>query len=182
MEDNFDSVQWRDDEVDDFAHHTSVMSSVGGSNGGSGSSSTENHQQHSSGQAGPNADALDLAGVGRGVLETHVSDPQTEAEGTKDAYVSYLVTTDVNLSVCCVFFLFAGVPWNSGTLTCMSRALQTDFPTFMKPHVTVKRRFTDFVYLWTMLSREFPACAVPPLPEKHKMGAFSPSIWVGGGD
>ncbi|KAI5844257.1 hypothetical protein BZA05DRAFT_358640 [Tricharina praecox] len=147
MEDNFDSVQWRDDDedsVDDFAHHasSSVKSPVGGANGGSSSSSTEHqhHQQLSPGlQAGPNADALDLAGVGRGVLETFVSDPQTEGEGTKDAYVSYRVTT------------------------------KTDFPTFQKPHVDVRRRFTDFVYLWKTLSREFPACAVPPLPEKHKM-------------
>jgi len=108
MEDNFDSVRWRDDDedsVDDFAHHTSsVKSPVGGLNGGSGSSYTEHQRQHSpGGQAGSNPDALELAGVGRGVLETHVSDPQTEGEGTKDAYVSYLVTTDVNLSVCCGF-------------------------------------------------------------------------------
>lgn len=115
MEDNFDSVQWRDDDedsVDDFAHHasSSVKSPVGGANGGSSSSSTEHqhHQQLSPGlQAGPNADALDLAGVGRGVLETFVSDPQTEGEGTKDAYVSYRVTTKVYLPVCGVSWLCA---------------------------------------------------------------------------
>lgn len=33
----------------------------------------------------------------------------------------------------------------------------------------MRRRFTDFVYLWKTLSREFPACAVPPLPDKHKL-------------
>ena len=94
MEDNFDSVQWRDDDdddddsADDFAHHTSVAKKNAGLNGGSSSSAAEP-------QAGPNADPLDLAGVGRGVLETHVSDPQTEGDGTKDAYVSYLVTTNV---------------------------------------------------------------------------------------
>ena len=46
-------------------------------------------------QAGPNADAIDLAGVGQGQLVTAVSDPMTENDGTKDAFVSYLVTTEV---------------------------------------------------------------------------------------
>jgi sorting nexin-4 len=31
----------------------------------------------------------------------------------------------------------------------------------------VRRRFTDFVFLYTSLSREYPAVAVPPLPDKH---------------
>ncbi len=46
-------------------------------------------------QAGRNADALDLAGVGEGRLDCTVSSPQKENEGTKDAFVSYLVTTHV---------------------------------------------------------------------------------------
>lgn len=84
-DDTFDSVQWNKDDDD----HLNSFSSPGGANGGpSGTSSSPL-------QAGPNADGLDLAGVGRGRLETTVSDPQTEAEGTKDAYVSYLVTTNV---------------------------------------------------------------------------------------
>jgi sorting nexin-4 len=96
MESNFDDVDWsRDDDeesVDDFAHHTAAKSSsLNGGSGGAGSSSSQEPLQ-----AGPNADALDLAGVGRGKLETFVTDPQTEGEGTKDAYVSYLVTTEVN--------------------------------------------------------------------------------------
>ena len=49
--------------------------------------------------------------------------------------------------------------------------LQTDFSVFQKQRVVVRRRFTDFVYLWKMLSRENPASAVPPLPDKHKMGS-----------
>lgn len=132
MDENFDSVQWHDDDdddsLDDFAHHPAQSSGLNG-----GLSSNEPVQP------GPNANHLDLAGIGRGVLETTVSDPQTEGEGTKDAYVSYLVSTE------------------------------TDFPTFQKPRVVVRRRFTDFVYLWKMLSKEYPACAVPPLPDKHKM-------------
>lgn len=48
-------------------------------------------------QAGPNADAQDLAGPGEhGTLECTVTQPQKEGEGTQNAYVSYLVTTDVS--------------------------------------------------------------------------------------
>ncbi|KAI9770322.1 MAG: intercellular trafficking and secretion [Geoglossum simile] len=90
-------------------------------------------------QAGYNADALDLAGVGDGRLECTVGSPLKESDGSKDAFVSYLVTT------------------------------HTDFPAFQKPHVTVRRRFTDFVFLYKALSKDYPACAVPPLPDKHKM-------------
>lgn len=46
---------------------------------------------------------------------------------------------------------------------------QTNFPSFEKPLTTVRRRFTDFVFLYKSLFREYPACAVPPLPDKHKM-------------
>lgn len=48
-------------------------------------------------QAGSNADAIDLAGVGEGVLECLVGSPIKENDGTKDAFVSYLVTTHVGL-------------------------------------------------------------------------------------
>jgi len=45
-------------------------------------------------QAGEEADAVDLAGIGReGLLEVTVDQPLKENDGTKDAYVSYLVTT-----------------------------------------------------------------------------------------
>lgn len=92
-----------------------------------------------SGQAGRNADMMDLAGVGEAKLECTVTNPIKENDGSKDAYMSYLVTTN------------------------------TDFPTFSKPVTTVRRRFTDFVFLYKTLSKEFAACAVPPLPDKHKM-------------
>ena len=47
--------------------------------------------------------------------------------------------------------------------------LQTDFKSFQKPDFSVRRRFTDFVFLYKTLSKEYPATAVPPLPDKHKM-------------
>ncbi|KAF2270688.1 hypothetical protein CC78DRAFT_139059 [Lojkania enalia] len=74
-----------------------------------------------------------------GRLETTVSHPQKELSGTKDAYVSYLVTT------------------------------KSDFQSFQRPEFSVRRRFTDFVFLWKQLTKEYPQCAVPPLPDKHKM-------------
>ena len=46
-------------------------------------------------QAGRTADDLDLAGVGSATLECTVTQPMKENDGTKDAYVSYLVTTNV---------------------------------------------------------------------------------------
>lgn len=46
---------------------------------------------------------------------------------------------------------------------------QTDFKSFQNSTVSVRRRFTDFVFLYKTLSKDYPACAVPPLPDKHKM-------------
>ena len=47
--------------------------------------------------------------------------------------------------------------------------LQTTFKSFQKKNVSVRRRFTDFLYLYNSLSRDFPACAVPPIPDKQRM-------------
>ncbi|KAK3068730.1 intercellular trafficking and secretion, partial [Teratosphaeriaceae sp. CCFEE 6253] len=78
-------------------------------------------------QAGPNADAQDLAGPGlHGRLQCQVSKPQKEGEGTQNAYVSYLVTTD------------------------------TDFKSYQSSCPSVRRRFTDFVFLAKTLLREYP--------------------------
>lgn len=46
---------------------------------------------------------------------------------------------------------------------------QTTFPSFQRHHVSVRRRFTDFVFLFKTLSKDYPACAVPPLPDKQRM-------------
>lgn len=51
----------------------------------------------------------------------------------------------------------------------MSANCQTDFKSFQKPDFAVRRRYTDFYFLYKTLYREYPACAVPPLPDKHKM-------------
>ena len=91
-------------------------------------------------QAGENADAQDLAGPGaHGRLDCTVGSAQKEGEGTTNPYISYLVTTD------------------------------TDFKSFQSSHSAVRRRFTDFVFLYKTLAKEYPQCAVPPLPDKHNM-------------
>ncbi|TKX27228.1 PX domain-containing protein 1 [Elsinoe australis] len=91
-------------------------------------------------QAGEDAAPQDVAGPGNhGRLECKVGKPQKENEGTQNQFISYLVTTD------------------------------TDFKSFSQSHISVRRRFTDFVFLYKTLSREYPQCAVPPLPDKHKM-------------
>ncbi|KAI9886397.1 MAG: pheromone processing endoprotease [Watsoniomyces obsoletus] len=141
---DFDSITWANDGDANEPRPSSPSSRQRGrpsSNGKQRATTTTTNTTNTptSPQAGRNADALDLAGVGEGRLDCTVSSPQKENEGTKDAFVSYLVTT------------------------------HTDFPSFQKPTSTVRRRFTDFVFLYKTLSRDYPACAVPPLPDKHKL-------------
>ncbi|KXG53123.1 uncharacterized protein PGRI_001730 [Penicillium griseofulvum] len=139
--DDFDSVSWKHDPDSDISRPTTASTDAAepseihhDSNGKRRMSSAQEEPQ-----AGPLADAVDLAGIGDGVLECQVDSPLKENDGTKDAYISYLVTT------------------------------HTDFKSFQKPDFTVRRRFTDFYFLYKTLYREYPACAVPPLPDKHKM-------------
>ncbi|PPQ67141.1 hypothetical protein CVT25_005742 [Psilocybe cyanescens] len=74
-----------------------------------------------------------------GHLITSVRDPVKELAETKDAYVSYLVSAKTNL------------------------------PIFSTPNPSSRRRFQDFVFLREHLVRDFPACVVPALPEKHRL-------------
>ena len=100
MDDNggFDSVQWERDREGQAPEESTSVSSFptqsslpdrSASRGRNGSASSEP-------QAGDTADAVDLAGIGpEGILECIVDTPLKENDGTKDAYVSYLVTTHV---------------------------------------------------------------------------------------
>lgn len=65
---------------------------------GPGDDMVNDKRRGSEGQAGKHADDMDLAGVGEGVLECTVTQPIKENDGTKDAFVSYLVTTNVGNS------------------------------------------------------------------------------------
>lgn len=92
---DFDSVSWQRD-VEDHENQPSTHTYSGESV--LPHRSTGSRRRSSGGsepQAGENADAVDLAGIGDGVLECTVDTPLKENDGTKDAYVSYLVSTHV---------------------------------------------------------------------------------------
>lgn len=91
--DTFDSVQWRseDEDTDNSRPATANTDDSDPSR----AFQAGGLDLHDPPQTGSNADAVDLAGVGNGAMVTSVSDPQTENDMTKDAFVSYLVTTDV---------------------------------------------------------------------------------------
>ncbi|KAJ9216612.1 hypothetical protein DTO166G4_1828 [Paecilomyces variotii] len=157
--DDFDNVSWRNDPESDQSRPPTSGTDIEEPhradrdiNGKRRMSSTSDEPQ-----AGPLADAVDLAGIGDGVLEVTVDSPLKENDGTKDAYISYLVTTHLPI----------GDPVSARHVNIT--ALQTDFKSFQKPDFAVRRRFTDFYFLYKTLFREYPACAVPPLPDKHKM-------------
>ena len=91
--DDFDAVSWRSpprthDGTDDEESELSSPTSAG-------LDALSNTYHSEEPQAGINPDRIGLAGVGPKPLVTTVSDPATENDGTKDAYVSYLVTTEV---------------------------------------------------------------------------------------
>ncbi|GAA5990906.1 hypothetical protein JCM5350_008264 [Sporobolomyces pararoseus] len=88
------------------------------------------------------------------VLDTHsttnekihsvkVLDGKTELEGTSDMFVSYLVTLQTTDS--------------------------TGPSLFSTSSPSSRRRFQDFVFLRQSLVKDFQACVVPPLPDKHRM-------------
>ncbi|CAK7269116.1 intercellular trafficking and secretion [Sporothrix epigloea] len=81
----------------------------------------------------------DMNVLGPEILQCRVTSPLTENEGGSNPFTSYLVMTT------------------------------TTFSTFQKQTVSVRRRFTDFLYLYNSLSKDFPACAVPPIPDKQRM-------------
>ncbi|KAL8741223.1 MAG: hypothetical protein Q9190_006151 [Brigantiaea leucoxantha] len=138
MDNDFDSVSWRNEDSDNSRPSTAGPSNLQHPR----SASRSNGKRKSSKpvpQAGQNVDPVDIAGIGEGRLDCTVDTPLKEHDGTKDAYVSYLVTTHSN------------------------------FASFTKPTTSVRRRFTDFVWLYKSLINSFPIYAVPPLPDKHKM-------------
>lgn len=98
-DDDFDSVSWRNDPSSDASRPTTSGTDADDSapthrdtNGKRRMSVAQDEPQ-----AGPLADAVDLAGIGDGMLECSVDAPLKENDGTKDAYISYLVTTHVSL-------------------------------------------------------------------------------------
>ncbi|KAI8871141.1 Vps5-domain-containing protein [Ramicandelaber brevisporus] len=58
--------------------------------------------------------------------------------------------------------------WQSRSPTATSPVAAT----FHSPDVIVRRRYTDFVWLFNQLSATHPGAIVPPLPEKQSLGRF----------
>lgn len=96
---DFDSVSWRNKPESEASRPSIPRASESGGHDGRPGANGKRRMSSASLQAGHNADAVDLAGVGDGRLECAVDSPQKENDGTKDAYVSYLVTTHVCPSV-----------------------------------------------------------------------------------
>lgn len=89
-ENDFDSVQWTRDGASPQSPPTK-------------SKSNGKRRQSSHADSRPPTDnigdAVDNAGIGKdGYLDCNVDKPLKESEGTKDVYVSYLVTTHVRIS------------------------------------------------------------------------------------
>ncbi|KAK4180141.1 putative sorting nexin-4 [Triangularia setosa] len=133
-QDNFSNISWHSEQNEDHA--------------GPSTSSTREHMTSSpefsktipdTGRSSSDGRGHDPGHTGDEVLECTVSDPHKENDGTKDAYVSYLITTN------------------------------TTFSTFQRPMTAVRRRFTDFVFLYRVLCQEYQASAIPPLPDKQRM-------------
>ncbi|KAI0473677.1 hypothetical protein GGR56DRAFT_666765 [Xylariaceae sp. FL0804] len=125
--DNFSSISWHSDHNAPGTSASEMPPTI------EAESPTIEDQEH-----GEELERQD-PGLSGDILECAVSEPHKESDGTKDAFVSYLITTN------------------------------STFPSFQKPTFTARRRFTDFLFLYKSLSKDYPACAVPPLPDKQRM-------------
>ena len=93
--DDFDNVSWRNEPSNDDSRPQTSSSVQSPSNQHAGSRSRR-RTSHGQPQAGQDADAVDLAGIGEyGRLDCVVGSPLKENDGTKDAYISYSVTIQV---------------------------------------------------------------------------------------
>jgi sorting nexin-4 len=82
-----------------------------------------------------------------------VSDPRKEIE-QQSTFISYLVVSQVSPLLLLLFFAI---------YSCI-------IAFFSMQKNQVRRRFHDFVWLHNVLYTHFPACFVPPLPDKHRLG------------
>jgi len=46
---------------------------------------------------------------------------------------------------------------------------ESNNPVFQNKNFIVRRRFSDFYFLYQVLLSDFPACAIPPLPDKQRL-------------
>ena len=90
--DDFDSVSWRNEPDSNTSHPNPISPHEVEDRS---TRPSKRRTSSSTQQAGLNADIVDLGGIGEGRLDCTVDTPLKENDGTKDAYVSYLVTTNV---------------------------------------------------------------------------------------
>lgn len=90
MDNDFDSISWRNDPGSDSSRPNTAGPSDADDRAGD-----KRRESISSPPVGENADGVDLGGIGNGRLDCTVNTPLKENDGTKDAYISYLVTTHV---------------------------------------------------------------------------------------
>lgn len=81
-QDNFSNISWHSEQNPDAA---------GPSTSASHDPNSPDYNGHRTGEEGD----LDNGHSGGEILECVVSEPHKENDGTKDAYVSYLITTNV---------------------------------------------------------------------------------------
>ena len=93
--DDFDSVSWQNDSEPTALKGPDILNNEGEVGSSRPVSKSVRRSSSIQQQAGGNADAVDLGGIGDGRLDCTVDTPLKESDGTKDAYVSYLVTTYV---------------------------------------------------------------------------------------
>lgn len=92
--DDFANVSWQSDKPAKGAE-SGITNPTADIEGGKRPGNMNGKRRGSGGPLGRDADAMDMAGVGDATLECTVTTPIKENDGTKDAYVSYLVTTHV---------------------------------------------------------------------------------------
>jgi sorting nexin-4 len=97
---DFANVSWQNNPGSSTPRRNTGSSTDGGESAGGSSRNGIRKAIGSGSRPDHGGDPLDLAGLGGGTLECTVNSPIKENDGTKDVFVSYLVTTHV-----CTFFL-----------------------------------------------------------------------------
>lgn len=92
--DDFDSVSWKHDPDSDLSRPTTSGTDAEEPQGFDHDANGK-RRMSSTLDEGSRVDAVDMDGI----LECRVDSPLKENDGTKDAYISYLVTTHVGFSL-----------------------------------------------------------------------------------
>ncbi|CCU98754.1 unnamed protein product [Malassezia sympodialis ATCC 42132] len=100
-----------------------------------------------------------------GELRVQIFDPRKESPSTSSGDASDTPST-------------AG---RSQTFVSYGVRAETSLPHFSRSYMVTRKRFQDFVFLRNALVKDFPACTIPPLPDKHRIGyltgdRFSPEF------